>query len=108
MMQRKTMAAAAAVIAAVAVGAFVSYERAAAVAGPVPKFQLDPFWPKALPNKWMLGQVGGTFVDSHDHLWVTTRPKSLDENDKYAAASPPQADCCTPSPPVLEFDQAGN
>lgn len=74
----------------------------------VPKFEVDPFWPKPLPNKWMLGQVGGTFIDSHDHLWITTRPRSLDEHDKYAAADPPKADCCVPPPPILEFDQAGN
>ena len=45
----------------------------------VPKFEVDPFWPKPLPNNWMLGQIGGTFVDSHDHLWITTRPRSLDD-----------------------------
>jgi DNA-binding beta-propeller fold protein YncE len=73
-----------------------------------PKFEPDPFWPKPLPNNWMLGQVGGTFVDSHDRLWVTTRPRSLDDNDKYASFNPPKADCCVPPPPILEFDQAGN
>jgi DNA-binding beta-propeller fold protein YncE len=74
----------------------------------VPRFEVDPYWPKPLPNKWMLGQVGGTFVDSHDHLWVTTRPRSLDDHDKYAVGDAPKADCCVPSPPVLEFDQSGN
>jgi len=72
----------------------------------VPKFEPDPFWPKPLPNKWMMGQVGGTYVDSHDHLWVTTRPRSLDDHDKYAASN--KADCCIAPPPILEFDQAGN
>src|SRR6266436_4054943 len=72
----------------------------------VPKFEPDPFWPKPLPNRWMMGQVGGTYVDSHDHLWVTTRPRSLDDHDKYAASS--KADCCIAPPPILEFDQAGN
>ena len=43
----------------------------------VPKFEPDPFWPKPLPNKWMMGQVGGTYVDSHDHLWVTRNGKFL-------------------------------
>jgi hypothetical protein len=91
----------------------VLWERAAASRvfapqGAVPRFQVDPFWPKPLPNKWMLGQIGGTFVDSRDHLWITTRPRSLDDNDKYAELTPPQADCCVPPPPVLEFDPAGN
>jgi DNA-binding beta-propeller fold protein YncE len=79
-----------------------------AVSQNVPKFEPDPSWPKQLPNNWMLGQVGGIFVDSHDHIWVTSRPRTLDNNDKYAALDPPEADCCIPSPPVLEFDQSGN
>ena len=72
----------------------------------VPRFEPDPYWPKPLPNNWMLGQVSGVYVDSHDHIWVTTRPRTLDKNDTYLAQN--QADCCVPSPPILEFDQAGN
>ena len=74
----------------------------------VPKFEPDPSWPKPLPNNWMLGQVSGIFVDAHDHIWVTSRPRTLDTNDLYAAQNPPQADCCIPAPPILEFDQEGN
>src|ERR1700691_2187063 len=82
---------------------------AVAASGPgLPKFEPDPYWPKPLPNNWMLGQVSGTFVDSHDHIWVTHRPRTLENNDKYAALSPPQSDCCIPAPPVLQFDRAGN
>ena len=54
-----------------------------------PRFEPDPYWPKPLPNNWMLGQVGGIYVDSHDHIWVTSRPRTLDNNDKYAALNPP-------------------
>ncbi len=79
-----------------------------AAAERVPRFEIDPFWPKPLPNKWMLGQIGGTFVDSRDHLWITTRPRSLDEHDRYAASDPPKADCCFAPPPVIEFDPAGH
>ena len=74
----------------------------------MPKFEVDPYWPKDLPNQWMMGQVSGIFVDSHDHVWVTNRPRSLENHDKYAAFDPPQADCCKPAPAVLEFDAAGN
>jgi DNA-binding beta-propeller fold protein YncE len=84
------------------------HHKAAAAQRSVPKFEPDPYWPKPLPNNWMLGQVAGIYVDSHDHIWVTSRPRSLDNNDKYAALNPPEADCCIPSPPILEFDQAGN
>src|ERR1700689_2838515 len=80
----------------------------AAAPGNVPKFEFDPNWPKPLPNNWILGAIGGNFVDGTDHIWVANRPGSLDNNDKYAALDPPQADCCVPAPPILEFDAAGN
>ena len=28
-----------------------------------PKFEIDASWPKPLPNNWILGQIGGIFVD---------------------------------------------
>ena len=80
--------------------------RASALDRAAPRFEPDPSWPKQLPNNWMLGQVGGIYVDSHDHIWVNSRPRTLDENDTYLRAK--KGDCCIPSPPVLEFDQAGN
>src|SRR5580700_7719279 len=85
-----------------------TFRNARAAEAGVPHFEPDPYWPKQLPNNWMLGQVSGIYVDSHDHIWVTSRPRTLDNNDKYAALSPPQADCCIPAPPIIEFDQAGN
>src|SRR5580700_5703294 len=84
------------------------FQNATAAQASVPRFEPDPYWPKPLPNNWMLGQVSGIYVDSHDHIWVTSRPRTLDNNDKYAALNPPQADCCIPAPPIIEFDQAGN
>src|SRR5215469_1282918 len=72
----------------------------------VPKFEPDPSWPKPLPKNWMLGQVGGIFVDSHDHIWVTSRPRTLDQNDMYGRDG--KGDCCIAAPPVIEFDMAGN
>jgi len=100
----KLKIAVAVVILALSVGAIAQRSGSRAV----PKFEVDPFWPKPLPNKWMLGQIGGTFVDSHDHLWITTRPRSLDDNDKYASFDPPRADCCIAPTPIIEFDPAGN
>jgi hypothetical protein len=34
----------------------------------VPRFEPDPLWSQALPNKWVTGQVGGIAVDSHDNV----------------------------------------
>ena len=54
----------------------------------------------------MLGQVSGTAVDGHDHVWILHRPRTLDDHDKYGESK--KGDCCIAAPPVIEFDQAGN
>jgi hypothetical protein len=59
----------------------------------IPSFQFDPSWPKPLPNEWLVGNVVGVAVDSHDNVWITHRPRSQAGAEK--------------TPPVLEFDQAG-
>ncbi|MEK6323549.1 MAG: hypothetical protein AABN33_18065 [Acidobacteriota bacterium] len=72
-----------------------------------PRFQVDPLWPKPLPNHWVLGSVTGVAVDSQDHIWIAHRgADSLGNNEKGAILNPPTG-CCVPAPQVLEFDQAG-
>lgn len=73
-----------------------------------PHYKVDPFWPKQLPNKWIVGQVGGMAVDSEDHIWVLQRPRSATLDELGAAQNPPRSDCCMITPAVLEFDIAGN
>src|SRR5947209_1770807 len=73
----------------------------------VPKFQIDPSWPKTLPNQWIFGQIGGIFVDAQDHIWVNQRPGTLDAREKRASTTP-NVKCCKPAPSVVEFDQDGN
>ena len=73
-----------------------------------PDFEIDPFWPKPLPNHWVLGSTIGVAVDEQDHVWILHRPGSVDDNFKAAALTPQVGRCCTPAPPVLEFDQEGN
>jgi DNA-binding beta-propeller fold protein YncE len=73
-----------------------------------PRFEVDPLWPKPLPNHWLLGRTIGVSVDSQDHVWIIHRQETLDPKEVGAAQTPPTSDCCTPAPPVLEFDQAGN
>jgi DNA-binding beta-propeller fold protein YncE len=72
-----------------------------------PKFQVDPSWPKTLPNNWIFGQIGGIFVDAQDHVWVNQRPGTLDAREKRASTTP-NVRCCKPAPSVVEFDQEGN
>src|SRR5579863_5020779 len=45
--------------------------------GKTPGFVVDPAWPQSLPNNWLLGQIGGLYVDEHDHVWVYNRPRTL-------------------------------
>jgi hypothetical protein len=80
-------------------------------ADPAPRFDVDPFWPKPLPNHWILGSVTGVAVDTQDHVWlVHLGMDSLTARTEAGlGTTPPTAEtCCIPAPPVLEFDPAGN
>ena len=37
-------------------------------------FQVEPSWPKPLPNNWIMGQAAGVSVDARDNIWVVQRP----------------------------------
>ncbi|HXI31999.1 MAG TPA: hypothetical protein VNG89_26355, partial [Vicinamibacterales bacterium] len=82
--------------------------QAAANGVQAPRFEVDPLWPKPLPNKWILGQTIGVAVDAQDHVWIIHRAGSLEPGEVHATTQPPTAQCCAPAPPVLEFDAAGN
>ena len=74
----------------------------------LPQFMVDPFWPKPLPNNWILGQVSGVHVDANDHVWIVQRPNSLSDRETAATLDPPASKCCAPAPPVIAFDHSGN
>ena len=73
-----------------------------------PMFEVDPLWPKPLPNHWVLGSTIGVAVDGRDHVWIIHRASSLAAGERRLDADPPTGECCAAAPPVLEFDQAGN
>lgn len=73
----------------------------------VPRFVVDAEWPKALPENWILGQIGGIAVGPDDHVWVYQRPRTLSDDERGATANPPLSRCCAPAPPVIEFDAEG-
>jgi hypothetical protein len=74
-----------------------------------PSFEVDPLWPKPLPNHWILGNVIGVGVDAKDHVFIVHRNDTFDRQTEIGAvANPKISDCCVPAPPVLEFDPAGN
>jgi DNA-binding beta-propeller fold protein YncE len=87
-----------------------------------PDFVSDPGWPAPLPHNWLLGQIGGLYVDQNDHVWVYNRPRTMTSDEAalevrgggngknglgFARPNGPVADCCNAAPSVLEFDTAG-
>src|SRR5260370_21413655 len=95
---------------ALGIGSTVLEKRAAVEAAGVqaPRFEVDPMWPKPLPNHWLLGMTIGVSVDAQDHVWIIHRGGSLERMENYLAANPPASECCMAAPPVLEFDEEGN
>ena len=78
-------------------------------AGPMaPRFEVDPMWPKPLPNHWIMGPVIGVDVDAEDNVWVIHRNTGLDAKEIYPTWDPPASDCCFPAPPVLVFSPEGD
>ena len=79
--------------------------------GQAPNFEVDPLWPKPLPNHWLLGSVTGVAVDAQDNVWIVHQGGATlnARTEMGAATTPPTAEgCCIPAPPVLKFDPAGN
>jgi len=72
-----------------------------------PRFEVDPLWPKPLPNHWILGSVIGTWVDADDHVWIVHRSSATLAAQERTLETK-QGECCAGAPPVLEFDQQGN
>lgn len=96
--------------------------------GTMPDFVSDPTWPAPLPHDWLLGQIGGLYVDRHDHIWVYNRPRTLTNDEGglepaipgafdakgepinglgFVRANGFGANCCRSAPSVLEFDTNG-
>ncbi len=66
--------------------------------GNAPRFEVDPWWPKPLPEGWISGQLSTVCVDAHDHVIVTNRRDITDEEKETSQ----QAGS------VIIFDPAGN
>ena len=47
-----------------------------------PRFEVDPTWPKPLPDGMYQGQTIGLWVDANDHIWAVHRPDVLDDLDQ--------------------------
>jgi len=75
-----------------------------------PAFEVDPLWPKPLPNHWILGSTIGVGVDSRDHVFIIHRGLSTltARTEAGLDTKPPTGECCAAAPPILEFDPEGN
>jgi DNA-binding beta-propeller fold protein YncE len=74
----------------------------------VPLFEVDPFWPKPLPNHWLIGSAVGLAVDDQDRIHLVHRTDSFNRRTEIGAATdPPTGDCCVPAPAVLVFNSDG-
>ena len=65
----------------------------------VPRYEVDPFWPKLpLPDRWITGGLGGMCIDDRDHVYILNRQNVV----------PADLDGARLAPPVIEFDPDGN
>ena len=74
----------------------------------VPRFEVDPYWPQPLPNKWIMGRTIGIAIDDRDHLFIVHRDQDSMFMSQELGLDLGRAECCTAAPPILEFDSAGN
>jgi DNA-binding beta-propeller fold protein YncE len=70
--------------------------------GGLPQFQKDLAWPK-VPAKWRMGFGSAVAIDSQDHVWILSRPRTL----VHPRSTAPDL-TSTAAPPVMEFDTDGN
>lgn len=83
-----------------------SKAKTASVQGP--RFEVDMLWPKPMPNRWILGSATGVAVDSRDHIYVLNIPDHFTARTEIGSGTnPPTGECCTPTPPVVEYDATG-
>ncbi len=78
-----------------------------------PQFAVDPYWPKPLPtfkgsdghlHRWATGEIGGTCVDSHDHIFTLNRGW---QNSSLGRLHTFEAMSSVPAPPVVAYDPDG-
>lgn len=63
-----------------------------------PVFEVDPSWPRPLPEGWINATLGHPCVDSHDHILIVDRQNITEE----------EAETSVPTPPMMLFDLDGD
>jgi sugar lactone lactonase YvrE len=82
---------------ALAMAAAILCPPSARAQGGVPKYEVDVSWPKPLPERWVLGGLGGVCTDAQDHVFLLNRQDVL-EGELNAGHL---------APLVIELDSAG-
>ena len=82
-----------------AIALMLSHNPARAADSEVPRFVVDPYWPKPLPDRWVTGAVGGVCVDKEDHVFGVNR-SDLTAMEQTVGKEP--------APVVIEYDSDGN
>ena len=74
-----------------------------------PRYEVDPNWPKPLPNRWVTGEMGGVCVDSQDHVFIVQRVNDVGGMDGHLEGlTNDELNAGQAAPPVIEFDVEGN
>ena len=63
-----------------------------------PRYEVDRSWPRPLPDRWIIGGLGGLCVDHQNHVLILNRQDLLEGELNGGKLAPP----------MIEFDQAGN
>ena len=75
----------------------------------VPRYEVDPTWPKPLPNRWVTGEMGGVCADSQDHIFIAQRVNDVGGMDGHLEGlTNDELNAGQAAPPVIEFDAEGN
>jgi hypothetical protein len=75
----------------------------------VPKFEVDPSWPRPLPERWVTGEIGGLCVDSRDHVFLVQRVNDVGGMDGHLEGlTPDELNAGQAAPPIIEFDEEGS
>lgn len=74
----------------------------------VPRYEVDPAWPKPLPNRWVTGELGGVCVDSQDHIFIAQRVNDVGGMDGHLEGlTNDELNAGQAAPPLIEFDTEG-
>jgi hypothetical protein len=74
----------------------------------VPRYEVDPSWPKPLPDRWVTGEMGGVCVDSQDHVFIAQRVSDVGGMDGHLEGlTNDELNAGQAAPPIIEFDPEG-